>query len=164
MKKVQLRYQHPRYAIVRRPPVRDVLMVATPPPSMSKVIAEERAVVFAPTMRSLLIAASQVAGVSVAEIISPRREKRLVRLRQCVMILARKYTPLSYPQIGRHLGGRDHSTIQHAIKLYAKKPEMFDKAMQAICDKINLFAPHVDNSEKLVSVHQNTDQCATVSL
>jgi len=162
MKKVQLRYQHPRYAIVRRPPVRDVLMVATPPPSMSKIIAEERAAVFAPTMRSLLIAASQVAGVSVAEIISPRREKRLVRLRQCVMILARKYTPLSFPQIGRNLGGRDHSTIQHTIGLYAKKPEMFDKTMQSICDKINLFAPHVDNSEKAFTVPTTPAECAMV--
>ena len=162
MSKVSLRYQAPRYAIVRRPPVRDVLMVATPPPSMSKIIAEERTAVFAPTMRSLLIAASQVAGVSVAEIISPRREKRLVRLRQCVMILARKYTPLSFPQIGRNLGGRDHSTIQHAIKLYAKKPEMFDKTMQAICDKINLFAPHVDNADKLIPAQPLTAERAMV--
>jgi len=76
--------------------------------------------------------------------------------------LARKYTPLSFPQIGRNLGGRDHSTIQHAIKLYAKKPEMFDKTMQAICDKINLFAPHVDNSEKAFTVPPTPAECAMV--
>lgn len=162
MKKVQLRYQHPRFAIVKRPPARDFLMVATPPPPMSKVIAEERAAVFAPTMRSLLIAASQVAGVSVAEIISPRRQKRLVRLRQCVMILARKYTPLSFPQIGRHLGGRDHSTIHHAIGLFNEKPEQFTETMQAICDKINLFAPHVDNAEKPIPDPPVTADCAMV--
>ena len=162
MSKVQLRYQHPRYAIVRRPSARDVLMVATPPPPVSKVIAEERAAVFAPTMRSLLIAASQVAGVSVAEIISPRRQKRLVRLRQCVMILARKYTALSFPQIGRHLGGRDHSTIHHAIGLYSNKPEQFAETMQAICDKINLFAPHVDNRDKLIPATPMTTERAMV--
>ncbi len=162
MKKVQLRYQHPRYAIVRRPPVRDVLMVATPPPPMSKIIAEERAVVFAPTMRSLLGAASQAYKVSVMDIISPRRQNKLVKIRQCVMILARKYTSLSYLQIGRHLGGRDHSTIQHAFKLYAKYPDRFDEMMAVILGKMEMLGPPVDSVSKSDYAKLDARECAMV--
>ncbi len=159
MKKVQLRYQHPRFAIVKRPPVRDFLMVATPPPPLSKVQADEREALFAPTVRELLIAASKVSGIGVFDLISPRREKRICHARQAVMVMARKYTTLSFPQIGRHLGGRDHSTIKHALDKHAKNPEVFSKFIDSV---LNLLAPPVESREKVVSGHPAPDNCAMV--
>lgn len=43
------------------------------------------------------------------------------RPRQCAMYLARRYTDLSLPQIGRCLGGRDHSTISHGIHAHTER-------------------------------------------
>jgi chromosomal replication initiator protein len=44
---------------------------------------------------------------------SPSRVRRIARPRQIAMYLARQLTKMSYPQIGRRLGGRDHTTILH---------------------------------------------------
>lgn len=48
------------------------------------------------------------------DIESERREKAIVRPRQMWAYLARVMTPITFPQIGRYLGGRDHTTILHA--------------------------------------------------
>lgn len=67
------------------------------------------------TMRLIINVVSQRTGISVNEIMSPRRNKRAVEARQIVMYLARKHTSLSLPQIGKQLGGRDHSTVLHGV-------------------------------------------------
>jgi chromosomal replication initiator protein len=47
---------------------------------------------------------------------SPRRTRNLVRPRQTAMFLAKTMTPRSYPEIGRRFGGRDHTTVMHAVR------------------------------------------------
>ena len=37
------------------------------------------------------------------------------------MYMARKHTSLSFPELGREFGGRDHSTIQHGFKKVEKE-------------------------------------------
>jgi len=54
-------------------------------------------------------------GISKAIIESKSRKAGAVYPRQIVMYLARKHTTHSYPEIGRRLGGRDHTTILHAF-------------------------------------------------
>lgn len=49
------------------------------------------------------------------DILSSRRTAQVVRPRQIIMYLAREHTNLSLPQIGRQLGGKDHTTILHGI-------------------------------------------------
>lgn len=49
-------------------------------------------------------------------IISPRRTEPLVTARHVAMWLARDMTTLSYPQIGRAFGDRDHTTIMNAAR------------------------------------------------
>lgn len=53
-------------------------------------------------------------GVTRLDLLSSRRTADIVRPRQIAMYLARELTPRSMPEIGRHFGGRDHTTILHA--------------------------------------------------
>jgi chromosomal replication initiator protein len=52
-----------------------------------------------------------------SEMGSKRRARAVVRPRQVAMYLAKVLTPRSYPEIGRKFGGRDHSTVIHAVRL-----------------------------------------------
>jgi len=55
-------------------------------------------------------------GVRVAEMFSARRARNIARPRQVAMYLAKTLTSLSYPEIGRQFGGRDHTTVMHAVR------------------------------------------------
>ena len=55
-------------------------------------------------------------GVRVSEMFSARRARSIARPRQIAMYLAKNLTSLSYPEIGRQFGGRDHTTVMHAVK------------------------------------------------
>ena len=55
-------------------------------------------------------------GVRVSEMFSARRARNIARPRQVAMYLAKSLTSLSYPEIGRQFGGRDHTTVMHAVK------------------------------------------------
>ena len=55
-------------------------------------------------------------GLKVSELKSAKRHKALVLARQVAMYLTRILTSHSYPDIGQQFGGKDHSTIIHAIK------------------------------------------------
>ncbi|MES2754018.1 MAG: chromosomal replication initiator protein DnaA, partial [Pseudomonadota bacterium] len=50
------------------------------------------------------------------ELISARRARAVARPRQIAMYLAKRLTTRSLPEIGRKFGGRDHSTVIHAVR------------------------------------------------
>ena len=54
-------------------------------------------------------------GVTPADICSKRRTQNVVRPRHVAMYLAKTLTTRSLPDIGRRFGGRDHSTVIHAV-------------------------------------------------
>ncbi|MCX7939139.1 MAG: chromosomal replication initiator protein DnaA [Thermoflexales bacterium] len=54
-------------------------------------------------------------NISVAEMVSPSRNKELVQPRQVAMYLLRQETDASLPEIGALLGGRDHTTVLHGV-------------------------------------------------
>ena len=58
--------------------------------------------------------------VKIGDLKSRRRSKTLVHLRQIAMYLCRELTEASFPEIGRHFGGKDHTTIIHACRQIAK--------------------------------------------
>ena len=60
-------------------------------------------------------------NIKVAEIISKRRTKNLSFPRHIAMYLCRKHTTASYPEIGAHFGGRDHSSVIHAATVVSSK-------------------------------------------
>ena len=55
-------------------------------------------------------------NVGRTELLSPRRARAVVVPRQIGMYLAKKMTARSLPEIGRRFGGRDHSTVLHAVR------------------------------------------------
>ena len=50
------------------------------------------------------------------DILSARRTANVVRPRQIAMYLSKVLTPRSLPEIGRRFGGRDHTTVLHAVR------------------------------------------------
>jgi chromosomal replication initiator protein len=58
-------------------------------------------------------------GVSRADLLSSRRTANVVRPRQIAMYLAKTLTLRSLPEIGRRFGGRDHTTVLHAVRKIA---------------------------------------------
>jgi chromosomal replication initiator protein len=55
-------------------------------------------------------------NIRVADMHSARRARQVARPRQVAMYLAKQLTARSLPEIGRKFGGRDHTTVMHAVK------------------------------------------------
>ena len=55
-------------------------------------------------------------NVSRGDLLSSRRTANVVRPRQVAMYLAKTLTLRSLPEIGRRFGGRDHTTVLHAVR------------------------------------------------
>ena len=55
-------------------------------------------------------------NVRVADMHSARRARNVARPRQVAMYLSKQLTARSLPEIGRKFGGRDHTTVMHAVK------------------------------------------------
>ncbi|HEY0441058.1 MAG TPA: chromosomal replication initiator protein DnaA [Xanthobacteraceae bacterium] len=74
-------------------------------------------------------------NVSRADMLSSRRTANVVRPRQIAMYLAKMLTLRSLPEIGRRFGGRDHTTVLHAVR---KIESLADKD-QALADEIDVL-------------------------
>ncbi|QKV20675.1 chromosomal replication initiator protein DnaA [Oricola thermophila] len=61
-------------------------------------------------------AVSRHYNVSRTDMLSNRRTRQIVKPRQIAMYLAKILTPRSLPEIGRRFGGRDHTTVLHAVR------------------------------------------------
>jgi chromosomal replication initiator protein len=91
------------------------------------------------SVNMILQATSVVFGISVLEMRSPRRSEAIIRARFAACMLARDLTDQSYPQLGRSIGMRDHTTILKAVRraeeMCASDPEFrqrFEEAKAAI--------------------------------
>ena len=54
--------------------------------------------------------------IKVADMYSKRRPAHIARARQVAMFFAKELTQKSFPEIGEAFGGRDHTTVMHAVK------------------------------------------------
>lgn len=67
--------------------------------------------------------------IPLIEMTSARRARDVARPRQVAMYIAKEITPKSMPDIGRRFGGRDHTTVIHAVRkiksLMAESPAFF---------------------------------------
>ncbi|HVY35537.1 MAG TPA: helix-turn-helix domain-containing protein, partial [Caulobacteraceae bacterium] len=55
-------------------------------------------------------------GLKQVDLVSERRNRAIARPRQAAMWLAKQLTTRSLPDIGRRFGGRDHTTVLHAVR------------------------------------------------
>jgi chromosomal replication initiator protein len=74
-------------------------------------------------------------NIKLTDMHSARRERQVARPRQVAMYLAKHLTPRSLPEIGRKFGGRDHTTVIHAVR----KVEELSGQDQAMRDDIALL-------------------------
>ncbi len=58
--------------------------------------------------------------IKVADMYSKRRPAHIARARQIAMYFAKELTQKSFPEIGEAFGGRDHTTVMHAVKRIAE--------------------------------------------
>jgi chromosomal replication initiator protein len=66
------------------------------------------------TIARIQEAVSDRFGLSVPELVSPKRSQAVAYPRQVAMYLSRELTDSSLPKIGKEFGGRDHTTVIHA--------------------------------------------------
>lgn len=69
-----------------------------------------------PSTRKICEITAEHYGIGYQQLVGPQRHRKLVRARQVAAYLASTVTGRSLPQIGRSIGGRDHSTILHACR------------------------------------------------
>lgn len=75
------------------------------------------------TVDEILKKVSSHFNIKISDIKSAKRLKAVVLPRQIAMYLSRQLTSSSYPEIGDRFGGKDHSTIIHAIRKIEKLME-----------------------------------------
>lgn len=61
-------------------------------------------------------AACRMYGVPLRDLVGPSRRVKIVHIRHMAMWAARECTSASLPKIGRRFGGRDHTTVLHAVR------------------------------------------------
>lgn len=68
------------------------------------------------TVDEIQKAAAEHFGLKQADLLSDRRARAVARPRQVAMYLCKHNTTRSYPDIGRRFGGKDHTTVIHAVR------------------------------------------------
>jgi len=80
----------------------------------------------------VLEAASKLFDFSLEDLCGPARKRPLVDARQIAMYVMRELTELSYPSIGDQFGGRDHTTVLHAVQKITRQM----KEKRAVFDQV----------------------------
>ena len=74
-------------------------------------------------------------NIKLSEMSSERRARAVARPRQVAMFLSKQLTSRSLPEIGRKFGGRDHTTVMHAVR----RIEELRQSDAAIAEDVNLL-------------------------
>ncbi|MBK5221416.1 MAG: chromosomal replication initiator protein DnaA [Acidimicrobiia bacterium] len=86
------------------------------------------------TPQLILEATSKMFDYPIEEIIGKSRRRPLVTSRQISMYVFREITDLSYPAIAREFGGRDHTTVIHAVEkisaLMKERRQIYDQVTE----------------------------------
>jgi len=101
---------------------------------LDDVIADTRPRPITPT--TILEATSKLFGFPIEEIQGKSRRRPLVTARQTSMYVFRQLTEMSYPAIAREFGGRDHTTVIHAVEkveaLMQERRQVYDQVTELI--------------------------------
>jgi chromosomal replication initiator protein len=85
-----------------------------------------------PSVDDVLDATASQFGVTTTELLARDRRPAVAQARKVAIYLARELTGKSLPEIGRRLGGRDHSTILAAVRSLSGDIERDDELAQAV--------------------------------
>ncbi len=86
------------------------------------------------TIDKIIRECSRYFDVPIIDLKANRRTRKIVLPRQTAMYLARIMTTWSLPVIGKRMGGRDHTTVLHAVNKIAKLRETDESISKAIDD------------------------------
>ena len=88
------------------------------------------------TPQVILDATAEMFDFTVEEIKGKSRRRPLVTARQVAMYVFREVTDLSYPAIAREFGGRDHTTVIHAVEkikaLMKERRQIYDQVSELV--------------------------------
>lgn len=90
-----------------------------------------------PGCREILAEVARGLNLRPEDILGAKRRPDLVLARQVAMYVCRQKLGLSYPELGRAFGGRDHSTVIHAVKKI-KKLLISDKDVQRLVTELEI--------------------------
>jgi chromosomal replication initiator protein len=86
------------------------------------------------TIDLILSIVAESTGISITEITGDKRSRQVVEARHLAMYLARELTDSSLPKIGDRIGGRDHTTVLHAVdkitKLILEDRDMYNRVQR----------------------------------
>jgi len=94
------------------------------------------------SIESIKKATANYYGIEIDDISAKIRTKEIALARQVAMFLARKITNSSFPKIGEEFGGRDHTTVLHAvekIKTVQKSNKEVQEAIRNITQKVKSY-------------------------
>lgn len=92
------------------------------------------------TSEKILTVTTEFFNIEIKDLLSPRRNKELVRPRQIVMYLLRHEMNFSYPKIGKELNKKDHTTVIHGVEKIEKeiaRNEEIRKELASIKEKLH---------------------------
>lgn len=87
----------------------------------ARIVNAYRQVPLVPGWRQIVNEVAAKHGVSFIDIISERRPRYIVLARQEAMYRLYNETTLSFPDIGRRLGGKDHTTVLHGVTRHCER-------------------------------------------
>ncbi len=92
-----------------------------------------------PSIQQIITAVTDYFRIRLADLQSKKRPRSVTMPRQACMFFARRMTRLSLEEIGGYFGGRDHTTVMHAVKAIENRrdtePE-FEATLRAIEERI----------------------------
>jgi chromosomal replication initiator protein len=80
-------------------------------------------------------------GLKMSQLRSKQRQRAVVFPRQVAMYLCRELTDASLPEIGRHFGGRDHTTVLHSCAKIARMEETDESVARLLWQLRRALAP-----------------------
>jgi chromosomal replication initiator protein len=124
--------------------------------SITLELAQETLRSFAPTVRRLSVetvqeTVAQRFGVNAADLISHRRDRQLALPRQIAMFLSRTVADATFPSIGEKFGGRDHSTVVHAVRVIEERraaDSTVDSLVEALESQLQAGEPFPPQGKK----------------
>jgi chromosomal replication initiator protein len=97
-------------------------------------------------------ATAQFYNLETRDLLGRQRSKDIVTARQMAMYLAREETNVSLPQIGRALGGRDHTTVLHGYRKIRAQVEQDDRLRREMLAIKELLYNHQGSPSKKQSL------------